>query len=245
MLVDIHNYILPVNEGPGNDEGAITLAKQAVESGITHIIAAPHSMNKDYRDFEPWIKHLVTNLNKKFIELNIPLTVLEGMEIRLQEDLLDDLKKQFLPLAGTNKYILIEFPKNRIPAFTQKIFYEIQLKGYIPIIAHPELNTEMIKNPTKLLDLVNKGALVQVNAASLLGKHGRGIKRFAKKICRHNLVHFVTTNTYNDEKEPFIQQSAYRTIQKKFSKGFVNYLQQNTVHIVEGTDFHIRRPIKF
>ncbi|MDI2586534.1 tyrosine-protein phosphatase [Psychrobacillus sp. NEAU-3TGS] len=181
MLVDIHNYILPVDERPGNDEGAIRLAKQAVENGITHIIAAPHSMNKACSDFEPWIKHLVTNLNKKLIELNIPLTVLEGMEVQLKEGLLDDVEKQFLPLAGTNKYILIELPKNRIPAFTQKLFYEIQLKGYIPIIAHPEQNAEIVKNPAKLFELVNKGALVQVNAASMLGIHGRRIKRFVKK----------------------------------------------------------------
>jgi len=245
MFVDIHNYILPVNEGPGNDEGAIRLAKQAVANGITHIIAAPRSMNKANKDFEIWIKHLVTNLNKKFIDQNIPLTILEGMEIQLQEDLIDDFEEKILPLAGTNKYVLIEFPKNRIPAFYQKVLYAIQLKVYIPIIAHPELNLEVRKNPSMLLELVNKGALVQVNAASLLGKHGRGIKRFAKKICRHNLVHFVTTNAYSNEKQPFIQQSAYKVIQKRFSKEFVHYLQKNAVHIIEGTGFHIRKPIKF
>lgn len=244
MIVDIHNYLLPIDEHPVNDEETIKFAKKAVDEGITHIIAAPHVKNRAYDEFELWIKHLVKNLNKKLSDQNIPLTILEGMEIQLLNYLMKDEAQQFLPLAGTSKYVLVEFPKNRIPPGTQKIFYEFQLKGYIPIIAHPEQNKEIINNPNKLFDLVSKGALVQVNAASFLGIQGRVIKRFVMKLCKHNLIHFVTTNSYNDKNSPFSQLKAYKVIEKKFSEDLVVYFQQNSVHIVNGTDFHIKEPIQ-
>ena len=46
----------------------------------------------------------------------------------------------------------------------------------IPIIVHPERNAELIERPDKLYNLVNKGALTQVTAGSLLGKFGKKIK---------------------------------------------------------------------
>ncbi|WP_144512346.1 tyrosine-protein phosphatase [Bacillus sp. FJAT-22090] len=245
MIVDMHNFILPVDAGPGNDEGAIALAKKAVSAGVTHIIANPHCKNKNSDDFQTWIKHLVKSINKKLVERDIPLTVLEGMEIQLHKNLLYDLEKNLLPLAESNKYVLIGFPKNSIPLFTQQVFYEMQLKGYIPIIAHPEQNIEFRKNPNTLYELVYRGALVQVNASSIIGAHGRAIKRFVRKLCRHNLIHFITTNTYYDEKVPFIQNSAYKIIQKKFSKELVDYFQANSAHIVTGTDFHTKEPVPF
>ncbi|MBS4190689.1 hypothetical protein KHA94_10890 [Bacillus sp. FJAT-49705] len=43
MIVDIHNHILyELDGGPQNQNETILLAKQAVASGISHVIATPH-----------------------------------------------------------------------------------------------------------------------------------------------------------------------------------------------------------
>ncbi|WP_282241798.1 hypothetical protein [Psychrobacillus sp. NEAU-3TGS] len=55
----------------------------------------------------------------------------------------------------------------------------------------------------------------------------------------------MTTNSYKDEKAPFIQNNAYKVIQKKFSLELVNYFRANSEHVVTGTEFHIREPIQF
>lgn len=245
MLVDMHNFILPIDNAPGDDAAAIRLAKKAVENGITHIIATPRSRNKGNIDLEQWIKFLVKNLNKKFFDQSIPLTLLEGMKIHLNDNLIEELENHLIFLGGTNKYILVELPKNQVPTYTQSIFFQLQLKGYIPIIAHPEQNSEIIKDPNILFKFVSRGALVQLNAASIVGLNGRVIKRFVKKLCWHNLVHFVTSDSHEDEKKTVILLDAYKFIEKNISEEFAYYLQENLEHIVKGTDFHVKDPIQF
>ncbi len=46
-------------------------------------------------------------------------------------------------------------------------FSQLQSKGFVPIIAHPERNKAISQNLDILYDLINKGALSQVTTASL------------------------------------------------------------------------------
>ena len=73
-----------------------------------------------------------------------------------------------------SKYLLIEFPSGGY--YTNRLFFELQSKGYVPIIAHPERNKEISQNLDVLFDLVNGGALSQLTSASLIGKHGKNYK---------------------------------------------------------------------
>ena len=54
-----------------------------------------------------------------------------------------------------------------MPHYTNRLFFELQSKGYVPIIAHPERNKEISQNLDTLFELVNGGALSQLTAASL------------------------------------------------------------------------------
>lgn len=63
-----------------------------------------------------------------------------------------------------------------VPHYTNRLFFELQSKGYVPIIAHPERNKEISQNLDVLFDLVNGGALSQLTSASLIGKHGKNYK---------------------------------------------------------------------
>ena len=56
--------------------------------------------------------------------------------------------------------MLIEF---HMRSFSTKevidVLYELQLKGIVPIIAHPERYSYIQKNPNKLLELIENGVL--------------------------------------------------------------------------------------
>ena len=245
IIIDIHNHILPgIDDGPLTEDEAIELAKDAVGNGITHIIATPHHRNGKYNNNLPNIQYLVNKLNQQLTSKGIPITILEGMEIRLHEDLLDELTDGLVSLAGSKKYMLIELPKNHIPHFTATIFFEMQLRGYIPIIAHPERNIIFRSDPSQLFELVNRGALVQVNASSITGAHGGDLRRFALKLCKNHLVHFIASDAHHLKKRPFLLQSAYARLQRKVSPDYVDYVKQNARHVLNGTEFHILPPIQ-
>ena len=70
-----------------------------------------------------------------------------------------------------------------------------KVNGYKVIIAHIE-RYRWIKEKD-VVYFKNEGALIQVNAASLLGKEGFKIKRLTKKLIKHNLVDFIASDTHS------------------------------------------------
>lgn len=243
MLVDLHNHVLPgLDDGPATEIEAIRLIENAVQNGVTHIVATPHHRNGVFIQDVEEIMNSIRILNEYLQLKEIPVTICPGMEIHLHAELIDELSFQALTLGDSQKYVLIEFPTHHIPHFTNSIFYELQLKGYIPIIAHAEKNAEFLRDPKKLFDLVHRGALVQVTAGSVTGSNGKKIQQFVMKLCQHHIVHFVASDAHNIHKRPFLIKQAYRVIQQKIGKQFVSYLQQNAIHVVEGSEFQTLLP---
>ena len=238
MLVDLHNHVLPgLDDGPTSELEAMLLIQNAVKNGVTHIVATPHHRNGQFNQDAKEIKNSIHILNSLLLEREIPITILSGMEVRLHGEFMDKLETEILTLADSRKYILIEFPTQHIPKFTESIFYELQLKGFIPIIAHAEKNTEIRRHPKKLLDLVNKGALVQVTASSVCGANGKELKKFALRLCQHQMVHFIASDAHDVKKRPFLIQQAYLVIQRKLGNEMVKYYQRNANHVVDGVEF--------
>ena len=243
MLVDLHNHVLPgVDDGPTTELEAIILIQNAANNGVTHIVTTPHHRNGRFDQNIIKIKNSIRTLNLLLQERNIPVTILPGMEVHLHGKLLEELESGMLTLADSHKYVLIEFPTHHIPQFTESIFYEMQLKGYIPVIAHAEKNTEIRRHPKKLLDLVNRGALVQVTAGSVTGANGKDLKIFALKLCQHQMVHFIASDAHNINKRPFLIQQAYQVIQNKLGKELVKYFQSNAHHVIDGVEFETFPP---
>ncbi|MGE7934943.1 tyrosine-protein phosphatase [Viridibacillus arvi] len=246
MLVDIHNHILPgLDDGPKSIEEAVLLATNAVSNGITHIIATPHHHDGKYMNSSTVVEEAVVNFNKELDERSIPLKILPGQEIHMYNSLISDLNKDLLTLGNSGKYILIELPINHIPIFTVDYLFQIQLKGYIPIIVHPERNMVFRKDKQKLYDLVNKGSLVQVTASSLIGVNGRAIKKYIKVLIKHNIVHFISSDAHHHLKRPFLLKEAYQYVLEKFSEGHVFYYSENAKHVINGTVFQPIHPISF
>ena len=246
MLVDIHNHILPgLDDGPNTMEEAILLAADAVANGVTHIIATPHHMNGKYQNASAVVVEAVANLNREIANRSIPVQILPGQEIHFYNSILDDLNENLLTLSNSGKFLLLELPSNYFPAFTFEILLEIQLKGFIPIIVHPERNRLLKKDKQKVYELVKKGALIQITAASLVGVHGYSVKKYLKDLIKHNLVHFISSDAHHYTKRPFLLKLAYQYVGKRFSQQLVNSFQENAKNIITGTAFPTLPPITF
>ena len=246
MLVDIHNHILPgLDDGPESIEQAILLAENAVANGITHVIATPHHLNGIYRNPSSQVKEAVAGLYRELSQRNIQLKILPGQEIHLSANVLEELEKDLLTIANSNKYLLIELPNGYIPGNTLEVIYEIQLKGYIPIIVHPERNKALRKNKELLYEYVCKGALVQITASSLLGLNGRSLRKYTRELIKHNLVHFISSDAHHYLKRPFLLKKALEYVKREFSEGHVIYYCENASHIIYGAEIRPLLPIGF
>ncbi|WP_053074985.1 tyrosine-protein phosphatase [Ornithinibacillus californiensis] len=247
MIVDIHNHILPgVDDGPKDWDEMILLANQAVEVGITDVIATPHHKHQHgehYYENDPIIiQSLVNQANLILKENQIPLTIHPGIEFHIHPDILEDMKSMetFLPLNHT-RFLLMEPPSKYFPENTEEVFLRLQEKGYTPILAHPERNRILRREPEKIFNLVKRGALIQVTAASIIGT-GKRLKNFSHHLLEHNLVHLIASDAHHHLRRRFELNNAYQYLEENYSRDYSEYFISNAELVLKGEVISIRDP---
>ncbi|SQC63109.1 Tyrosine-protein phosphatase YwqE [Listeria fleischmannii subsp. fleischmannii] len=70
------------------------------------------------------------------------------------------------------------------------------MKGYTPIIAHPERNLEVMRHLDPLYELVEAGALAQLTFGSFEGRVSKKVKKLSEQLIDTNLVHFIATDAH-------------------------------------------------
>lgn len=215
-MIDIHTHILPgIDDGAKSCEISLEMAKGAEEDGVSHVVASPHVMEEDYGTAQEIIHAEVKDLNRALSEEKISVEVVPGAEVHVSAGLLSKpeiLRKFSINFGG--KYVLLELPMQSVPKFADELIFKVLLEGLVPILAHPERNLDMIEHPERLLGLVEKGALVQMNAGSITGKYGKSVRDFAETILRSRIVHFVASDAHSARNRPVMLSSALATMKE-------------------------------
>lgn len=216
-MIDIHSHILHgLDDGAKDLSVSVDMAKQAVAEGITSIIATPHHRHPSYSNEKKNVLVAVQNLQRELQKQSIPLNVFAGQEIRLFGEMVDALEQaEELLTLNNSEYVLVEFPSANIPKYTDRLFYDLLLKGYTPIIAHPERNAEIAENTDKLYRLIKNGALSQVTAASVAGLFGKKTQKLSLKLLENQQAHFVASDAHNITNRAFVWNQAMDTLTKK------------------------------
>src|SRR5690625_2334751 len=241
-MIDIHCHILPeTDDGAASLTESLAMAETAANQGIRQIIATPHENGQVTNEAEA-IQTAVQDLNERLKQENIPVDVLPGQEIMMYEGMVQDLiDGTLLPLNKTSGYVLLALPDDHIPSYTTDLLFDLQIAGYKPIIAQPELNTELLDQPDTLYRMVKNGALTQVAAASVAGKAGRGTRRFAYQLIEANLTHFIASNAHN-KKKGFYMDLAYDRVKKTHGNVMVYQLMENSEALAVGKAIYAEAP---
>ncbi|MDT2988010.1 tyrosine-protein phosphatase [Enterococcus casseliflavus] len=235
-MIDLHCHILPgVDDGAENIEASIAMAEQAVSQGITHILCTPHHNNGKYTNPKSEVISLVASLQAELDKKKLPLTLLEGQEVRITGDLIEDIRNDkilFTDLEDT--YILIELPTMEVPSYTEQVFFELLQMGKVPVIVHPERNAHFRKDPNNLIPFLEMGCLAQLTAPSYVGVFGKDIQKTAKVMVEHNLVQMVASDAHGIKKRSFFMKETYEQIAKDFGEDKVTKMQQVAKDLLNG-----------
>lgn len=243
-MIDIHCHILPgMDDGAKNIEDSLIMAKQAAKEGIHTIIATPH-LNNHYDNRKPLIISKVNELNQALIENGIDVKILPGQEPRIYGEIIEDFDRNEIQTLNNSQYQFIEFPSSHVPRYTERLLFDIQVKGLTPIIVHPERNSEIIERPEILYNLVEKGALTQVTASSLSGYFGKNIKNFSIQLIESNLTHFIASDAHNVVNRSFKMDEAFSLLDTKFGMDYVYLFKENAELLVEGKNIIKEIPIQ-
>ncbi len=103
-----------------------------------------------------------------------------------------------IPLNDSH-YLLLELPFVSYPLNTEQVIVTLrQVRGLVPIIAHPERLDYFQQDPDALRKLIDLGALTQLTAGSLTGRFGSRSLQTSQIMLAHGWVHFLASDAHDN-----------------------------------------------
>lgn len=196
-MIDLHCHVLPaLDDGPPTLEASLELARAAEAAGTTRIAATPHI--RDDHPFDPAeLPQRVEALNSELRAAGVGIDVLPAGEVALANaSELDDATLAGL-CFGDGRHVLIESPYTDATDMLESDLFNLQLRGFTPLLAHPERSPSFLKDIERLRGLVERGILCSITGASMSGVFGRTIRRFTLEMLREGLVHDVASDAHD------------------------------------------------
>lgn len=238
-FVDIHCHCLPaIDDGPATMEESVSLCKAMHKDGIKDVIATPHQLGRygEYNDSER-IREKVKSINNELKDNGIEINVLPGADIRVDERICKFIEEdKILTLADKGRYILLELP-HEIFIDIEPLIVDLYSMGITPIITHPERHTIIAQRPEVLLGWMEKSAILQITAASLLGHFGTLAKKSAWQLLSMGWALLVATDAHDIDRRAPVMLSAYKTINDRLGNEVARLVCiENPLKILENED---------
>ena len=240
-MLDTHCHILAwVDDGCENFEMSLNMCKAAELDGIRTIMATPHFISGERGNpTAELIVDMTKELNTQLEKQGIYVNVLPGMEVYISPDLPELYRNGQLLTLNNSRYMLIELPMNNIPLYISDVIYRLQMNDVVPVIAHPERNAVLRNNHGKIVELIEKGVLMQMNAGSLRGFFGESIQKAALNMANKKLIHFIGTDAHSDKKRRPELREAYEIIRNMDTELFIK-VADNSYKILSNKEIQVQ-----
>ena len=184
---DIHSHLLPgVDDGFPNLEKTTEGLALMKQFGFKKVKMTPHFM-KDY--IENKFKTLLVEIGDSVsVELSL------GGEYMLDSCFLDRFEEGFLTLDKDHSIVLCETSYMKADPNAKDMLYQIMLKGYQPVIAHPERYNYASMPLYKRWK--ERDYLLQLNLLSLAGAYGDLAKTKARQLLKEGLYDYVGSDLH-------------------------------------------------
>ena len=235
-MVDIHCHILPgVDDGSQSVEQSLRMAQLAVRSGVTAIVATPHTnivrMFENYNSYR--LSARFRTLKKALEKADIPLDIVKGAEIYFDGDVASMLKKGKISTINDSRYPLVEFSfSDHVPRVIASLNSLIDA-GYTPIVAHPERYHFIHHDVSLLRTFIDMGCVLQINKGSPLGRFGDMPQKVSRWMLDQGLVHAVASDAHSEIQRTPNFNSIYDFLYDAYGDGCPRLLLDiNPEHII-------------
>ena len=199
-FVDIHSHLLPgIDDGAKDLDESIALIEKMSSFGIKNFVTTPHILGDVYPNTPEIIKAKLKVVQKELIKRNMTdINIKAAAEYMLDEQFLELIENDQPLLTLNNNLVLVEMSYFSPPINLYDILFQLQLKGYKPVLAHPERYNTYHTKYNEFQKLKRAGCLFQLNLLSLTKHYGLGVKKTAEKLLKDNLYDFMGTDTHNN-----------------------------------------------
>ncbi len=225
-MIDIHSHILPnVDDGSDGMETSLAMLREAAGLGVSDIFLTPHYMRfRNYLSPSSINREIFSRVLEEVKREKLPIKLHLGNEIYYSVDMLDAIRKGVvLPLGDSDK-ILIEFSLLEEEDDIGEAIANVISLGYVPVIAHLERYPYVSK--TKDYEIMKRmGALIQVNARSIVRHSDFAAHNKAMKLLKAGLVDFVASDQHRPGHNHM--KEAYIFVSRKYGKQIAEKLFVN------------------
>lgn len=219
MGVDMHSHLIPgIDDGSKSLEESIAMIQRLKGYGLRKLITTPHVMSEYYKNSPETILPGLARLKAALLEDNIDIEVEAAAEYFIDEMLMEKLNKGEKLLTIGKNYVLVETGFMSRPLMLKEIFFDMEMHGYKPILAHPERYQYLIQDKDFLYELIDRDVYFQINLLSLTGFYSKPIKNFAELLIDEGKVRFFGTDCHNprylDMLETLPRSKYYEKIQQ-------------------------------
>jgi protein-tyrosine phosphatase len=194
IITDMHSHLLPgIDDGSPDTETSALLKKGLEDLGYQQFITTPHIMWDLYKNTPETIGTALKSLQQQPGHTNIR----PAAEYFMDEHFCEQVEKDIPLLAITGKKVLVEFSFAAPPIDLKEQLFNLQIKGYEPILAHPERYAYFSGNKSIFDEFKSMGCLFQLNLLSAAGYYGKTSQDLAQWLVGKNYIDFAGTDLHH------------------------------------------------
>lgn len=207
LETDIHSHLVPgIDDGSPDAGTSIRLIKGLQDLGFKKFITTPHVMEDLFRNNKKTIQTAFTTLRDELKENNMDVNIRFAAEYLLDGNVDMMLAKKMPMLTLKDKMVLAEVSFVSPPIYLKEVLFEMQMKGYQPVFAHPERYGFYHGKPSEYAEIRDMGCLFQCNLLSFNGYYGTPVRQAAEYLVKNNLVDFLGTDLHHEKHLQALQE---------------------------------------
>jgi len=196
---DIHSHLLPGIDDGVNDVGtSVRFIKELLGLGYSQFIVTPHI----YDEVHPNTPETINAAHEKLYVAMQAAGLGDVYTHSAAEYMLGEGFTQLLAHGNLktypDNYLLIEMPYIAEPMQLEQIIFQISVKGYKPIMAHPERYVFYFNRPEAFHRLKEMGCLLQLNLLSPTGYYGKEVAKAAAYMIKNGLYDVAGTDLHHE-----------------------------------------------
>ena len=190
--VDLHLHLLPgLDDGARTMEATVAHARRLEAAGVSDVACTPHIKRRDFPGIEiAGLADRRAEAQRAIDEHGLGVRLHPGGELGHDEALVIAPDQLELIAQGPShaRWLLLECPFEGIEDDFTVAAERLWDLGYDLLLAHPERAAPVPGAERRLHSLIDRGALVQENATSLLGRHGTRARAVAERLLGDGMV---------------------------------------------------------
>lgn len=213
---DIHNHILPgIDDGSSCWEESYRLIREEHRQGVRNIILTPHYRPGMFQVESSVREHVYLRFCREIERYFPDMHFYFGCEYFAHDGMLRNLRDVRCRMAGTNA-VLLEFSTAVHYKNMENVIKHLIKFGFQPIIAHVERYECLYKDTGRIYRLKDTGALIQINAGTVLEKRFSQKRKFVRILLDNDIVDFIASDAHNMKERPVRMKECIDAITKQY-----------------------------